>query len=120
MRRRRCTSYTATVKDKSVSFHALPKDGIMKEKWLRVIRAQRRENDWLATPYCKVCSKHFLASDIYVTEKNYRRLKKTAVPVITQEAQNINASPTSLQHVHLSEEDSIFETPRKAFLKKKN
>ena len=65
-------------------FHfRLPTDGLVKEKWLNIIRVQRRENDWLPTPYTKVCSKHFSASDIYVTKKNYRRIKKTAVPIIT-------------------------------------
>lgn len=47
----------------------LPKDGLMKEKWLSLIRAQRREDDWLPSKYSTVCSEHFLASDIYVTNK---------------------------------------------------
>ncbi|KAL0811967.1 hypothetical protein ABMA28_009365 [Loxostege sticticalis] len=80
---RSCTNYTATVRDKkNVSFHSLPKDGLMKEKWLKVIRTQRREDDWMPSTYSTVCSEHFLTSDVYLTKKNIRRLKRTAVPVI--------------------------------------
>lgn len=60
----------------------LPKDGLMKEKWLKVIRTQRREDDWMPSTYSTVCSEHFLTSDVYLTKKNIRRLKRTAVPVI--------------------------------------
>lgn len=67
----------------SFSLHfRLPKDELMKEKWIKIIRTQRREDDWMPTTYSTVCSEHFLASDIYVTNKNIRKIKKTAVPVI--------------------------------------
>ncbi|CAK1602484.1 unnamed protein product [Parnassius mnemosyne] len=92
----------------------------MKEKWLKVIRNQRHEDDWMPTTYSKVCSEHFLTSDVYITKNNLRRLKKTAVPVIKKEEQNtILSSPSSLQRVIVSDGDSIFDTPRKTFLKTK-
>lgn len=59
----------------------LPRDGLMKEKWVRVIRTQRRDEDWWPSKHSTVCSAHFLPTDLYVTNKNMRRLKKTAVPV---------------------------------------
>ncbi|CAB3262361.1 unnamed protein product [Arctia plantaginis] len=79
---RRCKNYTATVKTKDISFHDIPKDELIKETWLKLIRAERCENDWLPTAYSTVCSEHFLASDKYLTKKNQRRLKKTAIPVL--------------------------------------
>lgn len=54
----------------------------MKEKWVQVVRTQRREDDWMPTTYSTICSQHFLESDKYVTKKNVCKLIKTAVPVI--------------------------------------
>ncbi|CAG4917729.1 unnamed protein product [Colias eurytheme] len=78
-----CTNYTTSVRNKkNVSFHTLPKYGPMKDTWLNVIRNQRSEDDWMPTIYSTVCSEHFLTSDFITTQKNMRRLKKNAVPVI--------------------------------------
>lgn len=57
----------------------------MKEKWLNIIRTQRREDDWMPSTYSTVCSEHFLPKDKYLTKKNVQRLKKTAIPVVKVE-----------------------------------
>ncbi|KAF9418913.1 hypothetical protein HW555_004433 [Spodoptera exigua] len=90
----------------------LPTDGVLKQKWLNVIKTQRCEKYWLPTAYTKVCSKHFSDDDIYMTKKNYRRIKKTAVPIISEDLDYFS-SPTILEHVQVSEEGSIFESPRR-------
>ncbi|RVE47898.1 hypothetical protein evm_007412 [Chilo suppressalis] len=104
-----CTNYTGTVRDKgNISFHSLPKDVLIREKWVNIIRTQRCDDYWMPTTYSTVCSEHFLTSDIYTTKKNQRRLTKTAVPVMMKEEQYAISSPSSLQNVDLSDEDSIF------------
>lgn len=66
-----------------VYFHfRIPNGGLIRQKWLKVIKKQRREDDWMPTQYSTVCSEHFLPEDKYVTKKNWRRLKTTAIPVI--------------------------------------
>ncbi|XP_045496284.1 THAP domain-containing protein 2-like isoform X2 [Colias croceus] len=82
---RRCRNYTVTVREnKKVSFHTFPKDSCMKEKWIKIIRTQRREIDWMPAKNSTICSEHFNEGDIYETKKKLRRLKKTAVPIIEE------------------------------------
>ncbi|XP_045496283.1 uncharacterized protein LOC123694761 isoform X1 [Colias croceus] len=56
----------------------------MKEKWIKIIRTQRREIDWMPAKNSTICSEHFNEGDIYETKKKLRRLKKTAVPIIEE------------------------------------
>ncbi|XP_047034706.1 THAP domain-containing protein 2-like [Helicoverpa zea] len=121
---RKCNTYTgpAVKCKKDVSFHLFPKDGLMKEKWVQVVRTQRREDDWMPTTYSTICSQHFLESDKYVTKKNVRKLIKTAVPVIKHKenlGEGIISDNDSLKDVYISDHDSAFDTPREAYLKKK-
>ncbi|RVE40693.1 hypothetical protein evm_014658 [Chilo suppressalis] len=69
--------------------------------------------------YSTVCSEHFQTSDVYITNKNLRRLKRTAVPVMKKGKQNTISSPSSLQEVKVSDEDLIYDSPGIAFLKRK-
>ncbi|KAJ0172355.1 hypothetical protein K1T71_012328 [Dendrolimus kikuchii] len=89
---RRCKNYTATVRDRKISFHLLPRKGLIREKWLKIVRTERREDDWMPNTYSTVCSEHFLKQDFYSTKKNILRLKKTAVPVLKSSAEDLHSS----------------------------
>ncbi|KAK0175698.1 hypothetical protein PV327_009427 [Microctonus hyperodae] len=65
--------------DSNISLHKLPRDSIMRDRWIEVMRCENFE----PTQYTKICSKHF-TPDSYVTNSrsSIKRLKKDAVPSI--------------------------------------
>ncbi|KAH9368597.1 hypothetical protein HPB48_004052 [Haemaphysalis longicornis] len=78
----RCKSWSGR-KETGVSFHEIPSDQELREKWLKVIS---RDN-WTPNStscYSTVCSRHFVPSD-YKEGCSTRRLKKGAVPSVFQE-----------------------------------
>lgn len=57
-----------------------PTEMMWKERWIKVIRDSRNEEDWLPSKYSVVCSIHFEECDIYYTKCGLRRIKKNAKP----------------------------------------
>lgn len=74
-------------RSRDVSFHVLPLDPAMRQKWLEVID---RSDGWTPTIYSAVCSKHFEPSMFKAAKKSThgsrqsskrRMLKDDAVPL---------------------------------------
>ncbi|XP_044262622.1 THAP domain-containing protein 1-like isoform X2 [Tribolium madens] len=63
-----------------LSFHAFPKDPILREQW---IRALGRLN-FVPSIYSKLCSKHFHQSD-YICQWGQKALKNGTVPSIFED-----------------------------------
>ncbi|KAH7977476.1 hypothetical protein HPB49_001857 [Dermacentor silvarum] len=72
-----CTS-SARKKDAGVSFHEIPADLELCQRWLKVISRKNWEPNTTSN-YSVVCSKHFVASDFRENTK-IRQLNKGAVP----------------------------------------
>lgn len=95
-----------------------PADGLVREKWLKVVRRQRSENDWMPSKFSTVCSEHFHMPDRKLTKKGRTLLKKNAVPFIAEASQSTERPETpQIVEADISDLDSIFDSPRKAFLK---
>lgn len=74
-----CTS-SARKKEPTVSFHEVPADVVLRQKWIKMISRK----DWepnTTSNYSVVCSKHFVSSDFKENTK-IRQLKKGAVPSV--------------------------------------
>ncbi|XP_047027760.1 THAP domain-containing protein 5-like [Helicoverpa zea] len=114
---RKCKNY-GSKKNKSVgvSYHTFPTDDYIKHS---IVQAERSEFNWIPTKSSTICSEHFKNEDKYTTSKGYTRLKKTAVPVMAPDNDDVPQfrSPTSLDHVDISDMDSVFDTSRKAKLR---
>ncbi|XP_047520962.1 uncharacterized protein LOC125060218 isoform X2 [Pieris napi] len=69
-----------TNKARGVTFHSFPQDQRCKEKWIKIIQVDKRDEEWLPTKFSKVCSEHFEANHLYVTPLGLRKLKPDAIP----------------------------------------
>ncbi|XP_026315182.1 THAP domain-containing protein 2-like [Hyposmocoma kahamanoa] len=88
-----CKSCSQTQKkEDGISFHRLPIDHALRNEWVSIIRQSRRDNDWLPSQFCVVCSLHFKEDDVYFSENGRRLIKKTSKPT-----QNLSALPPSTQ-----------------------
>ncbi|RVE41615.1 hypothetical protein evm_013735 [Chilo suppressalis] len=117
---RKCKNYGSKInKNGGVSYHTFPRDDLIKHKWVSIVQAERKEYDWMPTKSSTICSAHFKQDDIYTTSKGYMRLKKTTVPVIISDYDDVPkcGSPSSLDQVNISDMDSVFDSPIKATLK---
>lgn len=74
-----CTS-SARKKDAGVSFHEIPADLELRQRWLKVISRKNWEPKTTSN-YSVICSKHFLTSDFRENTK-IRQLNKGAVPSV--------------------------------------
>lgn len=109
-----------------------PKDVAIRDKWVKIVRASRRDDDWTANEYSRVCSNHFAPTDIYTTKKGMRKINKTATPSYQIQERELepvlpstpkatasiapvgtDATPSS----SVSIPSSIFDTPKKAVLR---
>lgn len=61
-------------------FFRFPADETWKESWIKAVRDNRNDVEWLPSKFCVVCSLHFEEIDIYNTKGGYRRIKKNATP----------------------------------------
>ncbi|XP_047530467.1 THAP domain-containing protein 2-like [Vanessa atalanta] len=118
---RKCTNYDTKVnKTQGISYHMFPTSEIQLQEWIAIVRKQRSECSWTPSKSSRICSNHFKATDKYSSNKGRTLLKKNAVPVIEENINiNIKNSPTSLDNVSVQDMEDIFETPRKAALKKR-
>ncbi|CAG4941023.1 unnamed protein product [Colias eurytheme] len=113
-----CTNYSSKMsKSQGITYHLFPLNVLKRDEWVKIVRQQRREDDWMPTKYSKICSNHFKYDDKDKSKKGYTVLKKGAVPIIKEENRlsPLNTppspgSPNSLQEEHL-------EGPRKSALK---
>ncbi|RXM34923.1 THAP domain-containing protein 2 [Acipenser ruthenus] len=72
---------TSSRYNSSVNFHSFPVNEELKKKWLNNIRREQ----FTATKHTKVCSRHFVKSDVLKATCGGRRwLKKHSVPVLFQ------------------------------------
>ncbi|CAG5037615.1 unnamed protein product [Parnassius apollo] len=120
-----------------------PSDPIIADRWTEKIRRNRNDSSWKPTKNTKICSLHFEDEVKYITKGGLCRLRKGAVPTkdlpvfsteeksddLSQEQNqpqpeasgcemdknvNLSASMTPLS----SELDSIFDSPKKASLRR--
>lgn len=96
---------------------SFPADGLLREKWIKVTRRQRNDDTWQPTKYSQVCSDHFHQSDIRVSKMGKKLLNKTALPHFIQDQPM--ERPDTPQNAEVSDLDSVFDSPRKAFLERK-
>nr|XP_034836860.1 THAP domain-containing protein 5-like [Maniola hyperantus] len=120
---RYCKNYSQKVKKSSdgVTFHKFPRPGHEKrEQWIKFVQNDRSEETWLPSEHTSICSEHFREEDCYMTKTGRRYLKKYAVPVekLHNSEDKQYMPSTSLLDVHISDSESIFDTPRKITLKK--
>lgn len=66
-------------------FFSFPRDPLRCGKWIAAVARERAEEFFKPTQGSVICSKHFLESDVYLTNKGFKRLHKTAVPQIVCE-----------------------------------
>lgn len=52
----------------------------MRKSWIDIIRISRHDEEWEANQFSRICSNHFAETDIYLTSKGFRKIKKTATP----------------------------------------
>ncbi|CAG4965068.1 unnamed protein product [Parnassius apollo] len=77
-----CRNYKGRLKTtKKVTYHRIPKDPILRSKWIEIIRESRGEDLWQPSKTAVICSDHFRAKDLYFANNQSRqRLKKEAIP----------------------------------------
>ncbi|KAL0861259.1 hypothetical protein ABMA27_008821 [Loxostege sticticalis] len=79
-----CRNQTTKRKEKTnITFHKVPADPVAAQKWIEQIRLSRNDPTWTPSEYTRICSAHFLESDLYNTNGGYVRLHKHAYPVKT-------------------------------------
>ncbi|CAB3366870.1 Hypothetical predicted protein [Cloeon dipterum] len=66
---------------KRVSFHNLPSEPEIRERWVEAIRQGGRPDSWEPTPNAKICCLHFAVDDL-VFNGNMTKIRRTAVPII--------------------------------------
>ncbi|KAL0881232.1 hypothetical protein ABMA27_002332 [Loxostege sticticalis] len=120
---RYCKNTTRNVSESSgISFHRFVHHGHPKrEKWIKIIQEDRSEDMWFPTKFSYICSAHFQADDFYTTQSGKRFLKKTAIPCSNPSEyahRNLQACPTSLVEVQISDSESNLDSPREIQLKK--
>lgn len=71
---------THQTKSLGVTFHRFPPETDWKEKWIKALRDNRKEEEWTPSKFSVVCSLHFIESDTYMTKGGYRKIKKDAAP----------------------------------------
>ncbi|CAH0697842.1 unnamed protein product [Spodoptera exigua] len=71
---------THQTKSLGVTFHRFPPETDWKEKWIKALRDNRKEEEWTPSKFSVVCSLHFLECDTYMTKGGYRKIKKDAAP----------------------------------------
>ncbi|CAK1578457.1 unnamed protein product [Parnassius mnemosyne] len=72
----RNNSKNINVLNGGVSYHRFPKDGSIKESW---VKATGRQN-WLPFKSSSICSEHFTESDFLISKRGYHYLKTSSVP----------------------------------------
>ncbi|KAL0882968.1 hypothetical protein ABMA27_016461 [Loxostege sticticalis] len=65
----------------NITFHRIPIDPVIADKWVKNIRLSRGEVYWKPTKNTRICSKHFKNEDKYITQGGSCRLRRNAVPV---------------------------------------
>ncbi|VVC91567.1 unnamed protein product [Leptidea sinapis] len=77
-----CRNYGNSIgNEKKVTFHQVPSDQAMRNRWITIIRSSREEQKWKPSARTCICSEHFRDSDFYrVTATGRRRLKKSVIP----------------------------------------
>lgn len=75
----------------------------------------------MPSKYSRVCSNHFHDEEVSFTKLNRRNLKKNALPFISDEAVSMERpqTPQNENNVDISDINSIFDSPRRAYLKRK-
>lgn len=63
-----------------ITFHKFPTETFWKTKWIRLIRRNRYEPEWLPSKFSVLCSAHFDECDLHITKGGLRRIKKDALP----------------------------------------
>lgn len=91
-----------------------------REKWVRFVQTNRNEDTWLPSEHTYIRSEHFKDDDKYITKAGRLYLKKCAVPYDKIASPSVR-SGVSVEPISqpVSDEESIFDTPRKIVLKKK-
>lgn len=72
-------------------FSRFPSNATLRKEWVFIVRKSRKENEWMASKFCVICSLHFNEEDYYLTNKGFRRLKKQAKP--TQLLYELSSTP---------------------------
>ncbi|PSN44655.1 hypothetical protein C0J52_15737 [Blattella germanica] len=72
-----CTNKSMKKKP-GITFHAFPKDPVLKDNWVKAIR---RVN-WTPSQYSKICSAHFAEADIDRTSLSCVRIRTGSVPSV--------------------------------------
>ncbi|VVC97089.1 unnamed protein product [Leptidea sinapis] len=62
------------------SFHRFPKGPEHRNKWVEVIRKNRKDDNWSPTHYSIICSAHFKESDFYITKSGRQKLRRRSMP----------------------------------------
>ncbi|XP_072929610.1 uncharacterized protein [Epargyreus clarus] len=76
-----CKNYTAKVnKNDGISYFRFPRDPLRCAKWVNIISQSQGEEYFNPKKSNVICSDHFVNSDMYITDKGLRRLKKTSIP----------------------------------------
>jgi hypothetical protein len=58
-----------------------PQEPCLKEKWIKRIQEEQRDEKWLPTKFSRICSSHFTDDMLYLTPTGRRKIKKNAIPV---------------------------------------
>ncbi|XP_065342690.1 uncharacterized protein LOC135941262 isoform X2 [Cloeon dipterum] len=100
---------------KRISFHNLPSEPEIRERWVEAIRQGGRPDSWEPTPNAKICCLHFAIEDL-VYNGTMTKIRRTAVPRIPYSPQKKSrrsrqrvSDPlnTLIQDIGLTSEDMI-------------
>ncbi|XP_073966563.1 uncharacterized protein isoform X1 [Choristoneura fumiferana] len=77
-------------KSDGISYFHFPQNEVHRERWRKIVAQERGEEFFKANDANVVCSDHFAESDKYITSKGLRRIKKSAIPHIEINQEQIN------------------------------
>ncbi|XP_018321780.1 SAFB-like transcription modulator isoform X2 [Agrilus planipennis] len=105
-----CCAYGCTkkfVKNSSISFHKLPTNPEMREKWIKAVRSE----NFILSNNAVVCSEHFSSADFINLSNRRRTLTKDAVPTIfnyPEHSVKESLSRRSIRNTPYQEDAEIF------------
>ena len=81
-----CHAKRGEQKYKHLSFHEIPSDSFLREKWLRfIMESYGEDSEIITTDHTVVCSRHFLPEDFRQNCNKFKRLNVGSVPSVFSE-----------------------------------
>ncbi|CAH2217666.1 jg18814 [Pararge aegeria aegeria] len=78
---KKCNNNSRNInKARGVTFHSFPPEPGILAKWVRIIRDDLKDEDWLPKKHSRICSAHFSEDKFYLTPAGLRKICKYAIP----------------------------------------